>query len=92
MHPADIKAHIQKAGSNQSAVARSVNGRSGKGVTPGAVYLVIRGLAKSHAIAKRISQITGVPVGELWPGKYPNLEAAAPLRARNNQRVSKGHP
>lgn len=76
MHPADIKARLEKAGSSQADVARSVRGRNGDRVTPAAVHHVIRGLSKSKAIAQRISAITGVPVAKLWPSKYPELDAA----------------
>jgi lambda repressor-like predicted transcriptional regulator len=89
MHPADITAALKKAGSSQSAVARLVVGRNGKGVTPGAVHLVVQGASKSQAIASAISRITGLPVGALWPGKYPRLEkldqllkAAAEMESR----------
>jgi lambda repressor-like predicted transcriptional regulator len=74
MHPADITAALKKRGSSQSEIARSVVGRRGHGVTPGAVYLVVKGLTKSRSIASRISAVTGIPVAELWPGKYPDLE------------------
>lgn len=76
MHSADINAALQKRGSSQADVARSVIGRTGAFVTPAAVHLVIRGLSKSAAIAARISEVTGIPVKTLWPGKYPELEQA----------------
>jgi lambda repressor-like predicted transcriptional regulator len=74
MHPADIKAALEKAGSNQVKVARSVRGRAGRAVTGAAVRQVITGHSKSRAIASRISTVTGIPVSQLWPGKYPDLE------------------
>lgn len=74
MHPADIKASLEKAGSSQADVCRTVRGRNGGEVTAAAVHHVIRGLSKSKFIAQKISDITGIPVSKLWPGKYPELE------------------
>lgn len=83
MHPADITAALKKRGSSQSAVARSVRGRSGNAVTPGAVHLVVKGQSTSRTIALGIAKAAGIPVGELWPGKYPDLEKLdAIVRAR----------
>lgn len=86
MHHADIQAALKKLGVTQTAIASSVIGRSGGPVTVGAVYLVIRGLAKSKAIASHISQVLGRPVSDLWPGKYPDIEAAEQV-ARHNPHV-----
>jgi lambda repressor-like predicted transcriptional regulator len=83
MHPADITAALKKRGSSQSAVARSVCGRSGHAVTPGAVHLVVKGQSASRTIALGIAKATGIPVAQLWPGKYPDLEKLdATSRAR----------
>ena len=40
----------------------------GDGVEQGPIYYLDRDYTP---IALRISQITGLPVGQLWPGKYP---------------------
>jgi lambda repressor-like predicted transcriptional regulator len=69
VHPADIHASLKKAGATQMSVAR------GLGITHGAVYLVMQGATKSARIARRISEVTGIPVAQLWPGRYPLLEA-----------------
>lgn len=74
MHPADIKAALEKAGSSQSAIARSLRTKAGGSITPGAVHLVVLGASKSQRVAMRISEVTGLPVSLLWPGKYPALE------------------
>jgi lambda repressor-like predicted transcriptional regulator len=74
MHPADIKALIKKAGQSQSEIARKLPGRGGRTLTVGSVYLVIEGQSKSSRIAQHISKLVGVPVGKLWPGKYPEIE------------------
>jgi lambda repressor-like predicted transcriptional regulator len=70
MHPADIKAAINKAGSSQADVARTLQGRN---VTPSAVWAVINGNSRSASIAKHISRITGLAVHVMWPGAYPEL-------------------
>jgi lambda repressor-like predicted transcriptional regulator len=74
MHPADIKAAIEKAGSSQADIARSVPSRGGNAISRTAVFMVLRGISKSRTVALRISKVTGIPVGQLWPGKYPDLE------------------
>jgi Ner family transcriptional regulator len=68
MHPADIKAAIEKAGSSQSSIAKNA------GVTKGAVSRVVYGQVISARIASEVSKATGVPVRDLWPAKYPYLE------------------
>lgn len=68
MHPADIKAALQKRGYWITDVAR------GLGVTPSAVSLIVRGEKKSRRVAREISRLTGIPVGRLFPGQYPALE------------------
>ncbi len=75
MHPADISAALRKAGSSQAQVARSLTGADGRCISHGAVHLVLTGRMASARIALRISELTGLPVGELWPGKYPLIEA-----------------
>lgn len=75
MHPADIKASLAKAGFKQSDLARAMK------VTQPAVHLVIKGATKSERIAERISAAAGLPVKQLWPGKYPRLEKLQALQA-----------
>lgn len=74
MHPADIKAALEKCGCTQAAIARSLLGRKGQRLSRMAVHLVLVGRSKSTSVARRISVVTGIPVGQLWPGKYPDLE------------------
>lgn len=71
MHPADIKAALNKAGHTNTSLARQMK------VSPGAVWLVVRGGMTSARIAQHISSATGLPVGQLWPGRYPQLEQRA---------------
>lgn len=83
MHPADIKAHLAKAGLSQSAIARSLTGRAtGEHLTPGAVWLVIHGLARSERIASAISKALQLPVRDIFPGRYPSLEKMQAIEAR----------
>lgn len=69
LHPADIKAAIEKKGATQAAIAREF-GRS-----PMAVWNVIHGRTKSRKIADRIAEITGLPLRKLWPGVYEDKAA-----------------
>lgn len=64
MHPADIKAGLQKKGSgvSRAAVRLKVNRSS--------VSRVISGKDTSRRIAKHISSVIGIPVSQIWPGKY----------------------
>lgn len=64
MHPEDIKAAIRKAGSNQTNIARALK-RSRSTVAH-----VIEGRTKSKRVAKKIAEVTGLPLETLWPGKY----------------------
>jgi lambda repressor-like predicted transcriptional regulator len=64
MHPEDIKAALKKKLSSQVKVARTLN------LSRSAVAHVIEGRSKSRRIADEISRVTGIPIGELWPGKY----------------------
>jgi lambda repressor-like predicted transcriptional regulator len=89
MHPADISAALKKAGSSQAKVARSLVGSDGKCITHGAVHLVVSGRMASARIASAISSATGIPVAELWPGRYPQLEAQ---QARSARRASSTQP
>lgn len=75
MDPEDIKAHIGKAGSSQTAIARAQK------VSVSAVWSVIHGLSASKAIAQRISKVTGVPMATLWPQRYASGSKAKPARA-----------
>ena len=65
MHPADIKALMQKSGTSSAAIARRLK------VTANAVSLVINGHAVSARIAGAIAKSVRRPVAKLWPNKYP---------------------
>ncbi|ROH88642.1 hypothetical protein ED208_12550 [Stagnimonas aquatica] len=70
MHPADIKAALEKAGKPPSRVARALKLR------PSTVSQVIHDKGKSRRVAGYISDAIGIPVSQLWPGSYPALELA----------------
>lgn len=68
MHPADIKASLQKKGSRPVDVARSLK------VARSTVSRVIAGTATSRRVAREISLIVGKPASKLWPGKYADTQ------------------
>jgi lambda repressor-like predicted transcriptional regulator len=76
VHPADIKASLEKCGYRPAMVARDLK------VSKGTVSRVIAGKNKSKRIAKRISEALGTPVSVLWPGKYSDTPAARRKRAK----------
>lgn len=74
MHPADIKAALEKAGLSQTTLATRVARAGGRHVNRSAVCRVINGSLKSAGIAKAVSDAIGRKVGEVFPGRYPRLE------------------
>jgi lambda repressor-like predicted transcriptional regulator len=64
MHPADIKAALAKRGSSQAKIAAAAK------VSRAHVSYVIQGRSKSRRVAELISQVTGISIDRLWPGKY----------------------
>lgn len=64
MHPADIKAALEKRGSSVSAIARALD-RNFRTVSS-----VVRGVATSRLIANAVAEVVGLPIEQLWPGKY----------------------
>lgn len=82
MHAEDIKAAIRKKSLTQADVARDLE------VSDMAVSHVIHGRQKSARVAKRISDVTGIPVSKLWPGKYPDIEMLESLKEAVTQKRS----
>jgi lambda repressor-like predicted transcriptional regulator len=70
MHPADIKAALQKKGSSLAKVARELE------VTPPTVTQVVYGRATSRRIANEISRQSGVSISKLFRGRYDARRAA----------------
>ncbi len=64
MHPADINAALIKCGTNQTQIAERL------GVTQSTVSYVIWGRVRSRRVAHAIAKATGLPVDQLWPGRY----------------------
>lgn len=69
MHPADIKAAIEKAGTTQAAIARELD------VSGVHVWQVIHGRSQSQRVAETISRVTGISIRKLWPGVYEKKAA-----------------
>lgn len=67
MHPADIKAALQKKGSSQAEIAHRLN----KGTQT--VSNVVNGRSTSRLIAQAIADEIGLTLDEIWPGRYPRL-------------------
>lgn len=67
MHPEEIKAAIRMTGTTPAYIA------DGIGVSRTCVSHVIHSRGISAKVAKRIAEVTGIPVARLWPGKYPAL-------------------
>lgn len=64
MHPADIKAALEKAGITQSSLAGDI------GVSPTAVNRVIWSLSRSTRIEEKISKTIRKPLHQIWPDHY----------------------
>lgn len=63
MHPEQIKASIRMRGTTPSAIADEL------GVCRSTVSQVISGRGTSERIAKKISEVVGLPVASIWPPK-----------------------
>ena len=64
MHPADIKAEIQKAGTSQAEIARELD------VSKTVINNVIYGRMTSRRIAECIAEKIKKTLDEIWPDKY----------------------
>lgn len=70
MHPADIKAEIEKAGITQRKIAKDC----GKSIAM--VSMVISGDAVSKKVAEAISGAIGKTIEQVWPEKYNAKDVA----------------
>jgi transcriptional regulator with XRE-family HTH domain len=61
MTPLEIKKAYKKLGLNQTSIAKSL------GVTQPYISQIINGIRKTSRVRQAISEILGIPVGELWP-------------------------
>ena len=64
MHPADIKAEIEKAGLTQMDLARSTR------VSHPTIHLVIYGKSRSKKVETAIAKVIGKPLTAIWPKWY----------------------
>lgn len=64
MHPADIKAALEKQGVTQRSIADELD------ISDVSVNNVINGKATSQRIAKLIAAKIGKQVDDIWPGRY----------------------
>lgn len=64
MHPADIKAELQKRGESCATVAADT------GVSRGTVSKVVNGRERSRRVALVIAAKLGKPASSIWPGQY----------------------
>ena len=69
MHPANIKAALEIAGTNQTEIASELS------VSDTAVNHVITGRSASRRIAEHIAQKIGKSIEDIWPGKYTDQAA-----------------
>ena len=64
MHPELIKAAIRMKGSSVAAIANELQ------LSMSTVSSVMHGRGVSYRVARRIAEVTGLPMTTLWPGKY----------------------
>ncbi|MFM9881225.1 MAG: transcriptional regulator [Burkholderiaceae bacterium] len=65
MHPEQIKAAIRMCGSSATEIARSLH------VSHACVSHIIHRRGVSAPVAQRIADVTGLPISQLFPEKYP---------------------
>jgi lambda repressor-like predicted transcriptional regulator len=71
MHPADIKASLQKRGRPSTSIARDLD------VNRATVSRVISGKATSKRIANEVARTLGKRAADLWPGRYKRQRKVA---------------
>lgn len=64
MNKEDLKAQIRKACGSLSWVAASL------GVNRSLIYNVVAGRDRSKRVEVAISELTGIPLAEIWPQYY----------------------
>lgn len=64
MHSADITAALKRKGFSQADVGTAC------AVGRGVANAVVRGVGRSKKVEDKISEITGIPLAELWPQWY----------------------
>ena len=67
MHPEEIKAAIRMKGTTPAVIADELE------LSRSTVSQVIHGRGVSSRVAKRISEVLGLPVAHIWPTTRPTL-------------------
>jgi lambda repressor-like predicted transcriptional regulator len=67
MHPADIKAALEKNNITQRIIANEL------GVSESIVNNVVAGRSSSRRVAEMVAQSTGLSIEKMWPGRYPTI-------------------
>jgi lambda repressor-like predicted transcriptional regulator len=75
MHPAQIQAAIRMREYTQAKIAQEC------GVEPNTVSAVIHSRSRSKQVERRIANVTGLPLSELWPAWH------GPADQRRSRRV-----
>ncbi len=85
MHPADIAAALKRKKVTQAEVAAAC------GVVRGVANAVVRGVGRSKKVEAEISNVTGIPLEELWPQWYPPASAKGnTVSVRGDRNVTAG--
>ncbi|WP_366918223.1 helix-turn-helix domain-containing protein [Algiphilus sp.] len=69
MKPVDIRIALLRKGVTNVQVANDL------GLSPKTVSNVIRGHGYSSRVARRLSEVTGIPVARLFPGRGQRVAA-----------------
>lgn len=76
MTPLEIKHALERAGTNQTGIAKAC------GVSTNMVRMVRTGERVSRHIAEKISGVINAPIHEIWPGLYKQKEACFDSNSR----------
>ncbi len=76
MHPADIRATLEKQGFTQAEISASLR----PPVHRTLVNKVIRGRKRSRRVEERIAEVTGIPLWTLWPQWHARPRYVHPRR------------
>ncbi len=83
MHPADITAALKRLNCTQADVARLI------GTARSNVSAVVSGRSRSRPAEEKISELTGIPLAELWPQWY-GAPGGSTLSVRGDSNVVAG--
>lgn len=83
MHPADITAALKRLGYSQADVARLV------GTARSNVSAVVSGRSRSRTVEEKVSELTEIPLAELWPQWYGQLGGGISVSGDGNRVVGR---